>query len=325
MRSFHFLDAVCLFVVAAFILLETDASPKPSNTKLKNKGPTSSGNAKPNADASPKTSASNTKLENEPAEQENPGLTLGNHWNSKANACHPHLTLSEPVQTSDSTPSEPVQPSDPKFSTKGLLPIKYNKKKSQLTKTDADALHPQRTLSEPVQPSDSTPSKLERLLVVKHIVNGTTKSSSVFAVKPIPKTSSGTFYYEVKILKKPSFISIGLCRKEMPLDKEVGYFKGTYSYQSCGAFMANSVPMTVDSNGIKIPKIIAGNVVGCGVDFEKNNELFYTLNGKRLGTAGKFIDSAVGLFPCVTLFTFGDEIEANFGPDFVKNDLLPKD
>uniref|UniRef100_A0A183CCK7 Hypoxia up-regulated protein 1 n=1 Tax=Globodera pallida TaxID=36090 RepID=A0A183CCK7_GLOPA len=72
MRTFHFLDAVCLFVVAAFILLETDASPKTSNTKLKNKGSTSSGNAKPNADASPKTSASNTKLENEPAEQENP-------------------------------------------------------------------------------------------------------------------------------------------------------------------------------------------------------------------------------------------------------------
>uniref|UniRef100_A0A914HDT4 Secreted SPRY domain-containing protein 1 n=1 Tax=Globodera rostochiensis TaxID=31243 RepID=A0A914HDT4_GLORO len=98
MRFFHFLDAVCLFVVAAFILLETDAQPKKStsNTKLKNKGPTSSGNAKPNADALPKTTTSNTKLENEPAKQKNSGLTLGNRWDSVAS--DEGLKLSEPDQ-----------------------------------------------------------------------------------------------------------------------------------------------------------------------------------------------------------------------------------
>nr|ACO35732.1 RBP-3 protein [Globodera pallida] len=107
MRTFHFLDAVCLFMLATFILLETDASPKPSNTKLKNKGPTSSGNAKLNADPSPKTSVSNTKLENEPAAQKNPGLTVENQWNSKADACHADLTLSQPVQPSDPKLSKP--------------------------------------------------------------------------------------------------------------------------------------------------------------------------------------------------------------------------
>uniref|UniRef100_A0A914HFB8 B30.2/SPRY domain-containing protein n=1 Tax=Globodera rostochiensis TaxID=31243 RepID=A0A914HFB8_GLORO len=103
MRSFHFLDAVCLFVVAAFILLETDAQPKKStsNTKLKNKGPTSSGNAKPNADASPKTTTSNTKLENEPAKQKNSGLTLGNRWDSAA--CDKGLTLSPDQLIADYT------------------------------------------------------------------------------------------------------------------------------------------------------------------------------------------------------------------------------
>nr|ACO35731.1 RBP-2 protein [Globodera pallida] len=102
MRTFHFLDAVCLFVVAVFILLETDATPKTPNTKLKNKGSTSSGNTKPNADASPKTSASNTKLENElsspgNAEQKkNPGLTPENRWHSDASdTC---LTPSKPNQ-----------------------------------------------------------------------------------------------------------------------------------------------------------------------------------------------------------------------------------
>ncbi|KAI3407704.1 hypothetical protein GPALN_014357 [Globodera pallida] len=281
MRTFHFLDAVCLFVVAAFILLETDASPKPSNTKLKNKGSTSSGNAKPNADASPKTSTTNTKLENEPAEQENPGLTLDNKWNS--NACHPHLTLSEPVQTSDS---------------------KRSKSKKQ--------------------PSDSTPSDSKRYLVVKY-KPGHWKPSSVFAVQPIPKTGAGIFYYEVTILKRSKlFIFIGLCPAQMPLDKEVGKIKGTYAYESCGAFRTDSVPTTVDDNGEEIPFIRSGDVVGCGVDFKNNNALFYTLNGERLGPTGKIVDSAVDLFPCVTLTEFGDEIEANFGPDFVKKDLFPK-
>uniref|UniRef100_A0A914I9U5 B30.2/SPRY domain-containing protein n=1 Tax=Globodera rostochiensis TaxID=31243 RepID=A0A914I9U5_GLORO len=226
MRFFHFLDAVCLFVVAAFILLETDAAPK--------------------------TSTSNTKLKNEPAKQKNPGLTPENEWNSKSNACHPHLTLSVP---------------------KRLLVVKHNEKKSMW--------------------------------------------SSVFAVKPIPKTSSGTFYYEVTILGKECMVAIGLCTKPMPLDKEIGELKGTYAYQSCGMFSTGPDEQNklLKSNGKDIPSISDGDTVGCGVDF-KNKNIFYTLNGERLGTGGEFVDSAVKLFPCVSLSKEGDEIEANFGPIF---------
>uniref|UniRef100_A0A914I257 B30.2/SPRY domain-containing protein n=1 Tax=Globodera rostochiensis TaxID=31243 RepID=A0A914I257_GLORO len=290
MRFFHFLDAVCLFVVAAFILLETDAQPKKST--------------------------SNTILENEPAEQKNPGLTLKNQWNPDADSCHADLTLSMPVQLSD-----PKQPSDSKLSKFKEWVVNHNKKKSKLTQrnSDANAHHPPHlTLSEPVQPSDSKLSKSKGLLVVKHINNGSTKCCNVFAEQPIPKTSAGTFYYEVSILGKAdfSFIFFGLCPKRMPLHIKIGHFKGSYVYQSGGVFVADSVPMKVDSNGIKIPRIRAGNVVGCGVDFENHNELFYTLNGKRMGTAGELVDSDDELFPCVSLFTFGDEIEANFGPKF---------
>uniref|UniRef100_A0A914HD33 Uncharacterized protein n=1 Tax=Globodera rostochiensis TaxID=31243 RepID=A0A914HD33_GLORO len=58
MPTFLFLAAICL-LVAASTLLETDASPPPNtNTKL-GKGPSSSGKAEPNTDASPQT---NTKL-----------------------------------------------------------------------------------------------------------------------------------------------------------------------------------------------------------------------------------------------------------------------
>ncbi|KAI3416421.1 hypothetical protein GPALN_005953 [Globodera pallida] len=61
MRTFLFLCAVCL-IVASF-LQETGAWP-------------------------PKTTSNNN----------NPGLTIGNKWNSKANSCHRDLTLSEPDQ-----------------------------------------------------------------------------------------------------------------------------------------------------------------------------------------------------------------------------------
>uniref|UniRef100_A0A914I8Q7 B30.2/SPRY domain-containing protein n=1 Tax=Globodera rostochiensis TaxID=31243 RepID=A0A914I8Q7_GLORO len=239
MRFFHCLDAVCLFVVAAFILLETDAAPK--------------------------TSTSNTKLKNKPAKQKNPGLTLKNHWNS--NACHPHLTLPVPVQQSDSTPSKP-----------------------------------------------------EQLLVVEYKDNGETKRSNVFAVHPIPKTGAGIFYYEVTILKQSKlFISIGLCTDQMPLDKQIGDFKGTYAYHNFGAFTAGPDAL-LDRNGKVIPSFRgSGNVVGCGVDF-KNNELFYTLNGERLVPTGQFVNRAVELFPCVTLSEFGDKIKANFGPKFQYSD-----
>ncbi|KAI3413294.1 hypothetical protein GPALN_010792 [Globodera pallida] len=51
---------------------------------------------------------------------------------------------------------------------------------------------------------------------------------------------------------------------------------------------------------------------------ELENELSNPGNAeqKNPGPTGKFVDSAVDLFPCVTLSEFGDEIKANFGPKF---------
>uniref|UniRef100_A0A183CD75 B30.2/SPRY domain-containing protein n=1 Tax=Globodera pallida TaxID=36090 RepID=A0A183CD75_GLOPA len=128
----------------------------------------------------------------------------------------------------------------------------------------------------------------------------------------------------------------------MPLAKEIG-FEG-YAYQSCGTFLNHEAPGCYYSDMDDKPRALfeegiegirPGNVVGCGVDF-KNKKIFYTLNGERLGPAGEFVDSSVRLFPCVSLARDGDEIEANFGPDFefktllkwdeiVNKNLLPKD
>uniref|UniRef100_A0A914HPJ4 F-box domain-containing protein n=1 Tax=Globodera rostochiensis TaxID=31243 RepID=A0A914HPJ4_GLORO len=45
----------------------------------------------------------------------------------------------------------------------------------------------------------------------------------------------------------------------------------------------------------------------------------YEKNGRRLDTANLFVSFAVDLFPCVTLYLTGTEIEANFGPNFQFN------
>uniref|UniRef100_A0A914I3T9 EF-hand domain-containing protein n=1 Tax=Globodera rostochiensis TaxID=31243 RepID=A0A914I3T9_GLORO len=50
---------------------------------------------------------------------------------------------------------------------------------------------------------------------------------------------------------------------------------------------------------------------------EFDRSLIEVRNNQTSGcTAGKFVGSDGGLYPCVSLFTFVDEIEANFGPKF---------
>uniref|UniRef100_A0A183CG85 B30.2/SPRY domain-containing protein n=1 Tax=Globodera pallida TaxID=36090 RepID=A0A183CG85_GLOPA len=116
-----------------------------------------------------------------------------------------------------------------------------------------------------------TLSETERLMIAEH-----TKADwgcrSVFAVESIPNQESGIFYYEVKISAITASVSIGLATKEMPLDKFVGYVKGTYSYDSRGYFWGHEVAGCSHLNKhpfVKVPKFGEGDVVGCGVNLEK--------------------------------------------------------
>ncbi|KAL3080406.1 hypothetical protein niasHT_031313 [Heterodera trifolii] len=90
---------------------------------------------------------------------------------------------------------------------------------------------------------------------------------------------------------------------------------GTYSYISQGNFNINGEWMEVDS-------FDENDIVGCGINWA-TRQVFYTKNGRRHGSFHLVDNSSNAvpdqLFPFVSLYTIGDEIEANFGPNFKFN------
>uniref|UniRef100_A0A914ICX2 B30.2/SPRY domain-containing protein n=1 Tax=Globodera rostochiensis TaxID=31243 RepID=A0A914ICX2_GLORO len=170
---------------------------------------------------------------------------------------------------------------------------------------DSDARHEDLTLIDANQ------------LIVEHY--GEKGHCSVRAKQPIPK--DGIFYYEVKILEKGGGIFIGLATEQMPLDKWVGESEGTYAYSKIGSFWGNKdYKCSYNKNGRPYitgkPKFDLNDVIGCGVDWT-TRQIIYTKNGQRL--AYLLVDSAAELYPCVSMYTPGTKIEANFGPNFKFN------
>uniref|UniRef100_A0A183BTB4 B30.2/SPRY domain-containing protein n=1 Tax=Globodera pallida TaxID=36090 RepID=A0A183BTB4_GLOPA len=151
--------------------------------------------------------------------------------------------------------------------------------------------------------------------------NRSKRWSSVFAERAIPKNDFVIYYYEVTILENGRHgIYIGLATKQMPLDKCVGLYDGTFAYASWGYFWGHAIAgCSHNSNGRPFiegkPKFGEGDVIGCGVNLA-TGQIIYTKNGQRLETAGLCVDFGADLSPCVTLFNPGTKIEANFGPNF---------
>ncbi|KAL3122874.1 hypothetical protein niasHT_008786 [Heterodera trifolii] len=136
---------------------------------------------------------------------------------------------------------------------------------------------------------------------------------SVFAKYAIPSIRFGIFYYEVKIMNMKNYIRIGLATKKMPLDKGVGEWSATYSYDNNTNFFCCGTRIGWKS------RFYRDDVIGCGVNLV-TGRIIFTKNGQQQDTANLFASPPIDqLFPCVSLLDSGDLIEANFGPTFKFN------
>ncbi|KAK3312638.1 hypothetical protein B0H66DRAFT_484763, partial [Apodospora peruviana] len=103
----------------------------------------------------------------------------------------------------------------------------------------------------------------------------------------IPPTAT-SFYYEVHILTHDEgrYFAIGFSQAEVPNDRYLGFFTGSWGYHADDGDLYFSPPEGVDSSGARLEsnhpeKYRAGDVVGCGLNM-LTGEGYRTRNGERL-------------------------------------------
>ncbi|KAL3073557.1 hypothetical protein niasHS_017124 [Heterodera schachtii] len=192
---------------------------------------------------------------------------------------------------------------------------------------DANACHENLTISGPnkttVLYKENTDSRTCLFYDIDELISSSDTDCSLFAKNPIPQENSGIFYYELEILNAEGFISIRLATKAMPLEQFAGQSNGCGYRISKGCGYRSDGLFCIDNfcwDYIKA-EFSRGDVVGLGINLA-TRRLIFTKNGQRLDPSDLFFPpSADRLFPCVSLGSPGDKIEANFGPNF-KFDFL---
>ncbi|KAL3084799.1 hypothetical protein niasHT_031684 [Heterodera trifolii] len=98
-----------------------------------------------------------------------------------------------------------------------------------------------------------------------------------------------------------------------------GKLPGTFAFFNDGFFYGQLPGENVSKVSFNSDaKFRVGDVVGCGIDLA-SKEIIFTKNGVRFMTKFNYVHSTDDLYPAVSLFNPGDEIEANFGPFFLFN------
>lgn len=129
------------------------------------------------------------------------------------------------------------------------------------------------------------------------------------------------YYFEVKIVSKAenhkSLVGIGICNRDVPLDRLPGWDKESYGYHGDDGFF-----FPCSGKGLPYgPTFGSGDVVGCGINFAKR-KLFFTKNGEHLG----YLDNVIlklgnDYFPVIGMQAQKETAVANFGQEEFLFDL----
>lgn len=136
------------------------------------------------------------------------------------------------------------------------------------------------------------------------------EAASIRSDHPMPP-QCGIFYYEITISQKHKdcVVAIGFSAGKVSLERLPGWEADSWGYHGDEAKIfagaQNGQPYR-SSFGL-------GDVVGCGVDFNKG-QAFFTKNGLDLGIAFRDLDLSTPIFPCIGMKKHsGVIIKANFG------------
>ncbi|CAJ0962909.1 unnamed protein product, partial [Mesorhabditis belari] len=146
-----------------------------------------------------------------------------------------------------------------------------------------------------------------------HAINPNSDKATAALIRanaPVPRLC-GIYYFEVTISQgKDGRVGVGFGPRTMGTARMPGWDPHSYAYHGDDGYF-----FTSDGNGREYgPKFKENDTVGAGINLVEQT-VFFTLNGKNLGSASKvqISDSAIQLYPALGLQSPDEIVDSNFG------------
>lgn len=142
-------------------------------------------------------------------------------------------------------------------------------------------------------------------------------AASVRTDHPIPAKGLALYYFEVTIVDQGDTgrIGVGLCDRNVKLEKMPGWEVGSYAYHGDDGLLFRQTGNAGAQYG---PTYGTDDVIGCCWD-QVDGAVFFTKNGKHLGPAFHNLNGS--LYPTVGMESSSGRITANFGTDHFVFDI----